>query len=238
MSSLPPNGPHDNGAPQGQQPHGQQSPYGQQPQYGQQAAYGQHPGQPPYGAAPQPPKKKMGAGKVVMLVLVGLVVLIVGVSALSGGGDGDQAGGPGSNAAKGDTDPEAPALPALGDPVVVDDLEFTLTKFKCGVTVKDITDSKLKPQGQFCKVSVAVKNVGKSEEHLFDEAVKLLGDDENEFSPSSDTFFVKNALSWETINPGNTVKGVVYFDIPKDVEPKVAAVGGGLFSEPAEVALS
>ena len=182
-------------------------------------------GPPPAGAPAA--KKKPGCFLIGCLGLVALVVIVgivVGVVVATSDG--------GSSAAE---EPET-QVAALGSPVTSGDLEFTLTGFKCGVTVKDPTGT-VKPQGQFCEMKVAVKNIGKSEALLSSDSVKLKDADDVEYSSSTETMFVEGTLLFEEINPGNTVKGKVYFDIPKDVEPTVAAVGGGLFDEPVAVNL-
>jgi len=201
---------------------------------------------------PPPKKKKLGPLKIILIAVVALIVIVGIANAVSGGGkEQPKADSTNSTTEKSDgkdkgSDPkkeepekkEEPDQPKLGQPVVAGDLEFTLASYKCGVTVKDLTGETLKPQGQFCKLEVAIKNVGKSEALLTDDAVKLLGAEGVEYSSSSDTWFVKDALKFETVNPGNTVKGVVYFDVPKDAAPSVAAVGGGFLTSAVEVSLT
>lgn len=241
--------PHVPGAPEGPQgqpspyaPHGQQSPYpphGQGPQ-----GYAPPPGY--YGAPPPPPKKK-GKGKFIALGVVALIVIAIIASSIGGGGDetaGDSApsstsaaddAGAGENPDEAEAD-EAATVPKLGDVVVADDLEFTLTDFECGVTVEDYS-GEVEPQGKFCTVHVSVKNVGKSATYLSSEHVKLLTEDGIEYSASDDTWLVDGVLLLEEINPGNTAKGDLYFDLPEDVELTKAMVGGGFLSAGKEIAL-
>lgn len=130
-----------------------------------------------------------------------------------------------------------PAGAALGTPVTSGDLEFTLSTFKCGVSVSSL-GSKVEPQGQFCVLEVTVKNVGKKEAFLSDGDITLVGANELEFSASSDTFFVEGVLMFETINPGNKVAGKVYYDVPQDVVPTTAQIKSGWFTKTQTVTLS
>ncbi len=244
--SVPPNVP---GAPEG--PQGQQPPYapqGQAPQGYSPQGYAPQPG---HGVPPQPPKKK-GKGKFIALGVVALVLIAIIGGALGGGGD-EKAGDPApsstskvddsdSDEKSDDTSDEAksadkaPGLPALGEAVVAGDLEFTLTDYECGVTVKDVT-GEVKPQGKFCKIHVSVKNIGKSEKFLSNADVKLFTEDDIEYSASSDVWLVDDVINLDRINPGITISGDVYFDIPEDAEPSFAGVGGGIFSKPTLIDL-
>lgn len=179
---------------------------------------------PPGMVPPQQPKKKKPVfligclGAIAFFVVIGIIIAVVAASTVGGGASS-----------------EPKELPKIGTPVKSDDLEFTLSDYACGVKVSDPT-GELTPQGQFCKISVSVKNVGTKEAVLLDTAVKLKNG-EAEYSASSDTLFVNDSLKFETVNPGNTVKGVIYFDVPKDVVPKVAKVSGNIFSSGKDIAL-
>lgn len=184
-------------------------------------------GPPPAGAPAA--KKKPGCfliGCLSLVVVTVVVGIIVGVVVATSGGDGAPTAGE-----------KKEQVATLGTPVTSGDLEFTLTGFKCGVTVKDAT-GEVKPQGQFCEMTVSVKNVGKKEAMLSSDDIKLKDADDVEYSSTTETMFTDEAFVFEAINPGNTVKGKVYFDIPKDVEPIVATVSSGLFGEPVDVTLS
>ena len=135
------------------------------------------------------------------------------------------------------TAPQPPAGAKLGTPVTSGDLEFTLSKFTCGVSVTSL-GSKLEPQGQFCLVEVSVKNVGKKEALLSDGDISLVDANGLEYSASSETLFVEGVLMFETINPGNKVAGLVYYDVPQDVKPTTATIKSGWFTKTQTVTLS
>lgn len=197
----------------------------------------QQPGQNPQFAAyppqmQQPPKKKSIFKKWWFWLIA--VIVVIGIASQSGGGstgsatDGGSASG-GSAAKKDDA-------VGLNTAVKDDDIEFTVTGFKCGVTVK--TYQQLTPQGQFCQLDLSAKNVGSKQVMLSSTGIKLLDDKGAEYQPSSETIGVEESLFIKAINPGNTMTGKVYVDVPTDVQPTRAVLQGGLFSKGAKVNLS
>ncbi|MGD7708067.1 DUF4352 domain-containing protein [Microlunatus sp. Y2014] len=207
-------------------PHPPNGPTNGGPQYG-----------PSYGQPPQPAKKKPGCFLIGCLGLVA-VVLVVGIVmavALSTGGgtvaeEGRQGVGNGS---------AEESLPKLGTAVVSGSLEFTLGSLECGVTVKDVTGSEVEPQGQFCKVDVTIKNVGKQEATVDQSAIKLIDADEIEYAASDDTLvMVEDTIFYEQVNPGNSIAGIAYFDIPEGVTPVLALCQGGFLETAAKVDLT
>jgi hypothetical protein len=103
----------------------------------------------------------------------------------------------------------------LNDPARDGKFEFTVTNIECGRT----TIGPREAQGQFCLVSVTVKNVG-------DEARMFTSGSQYAFNAAgqkydADTtaalYLEGNSRSFlEDINPGNTVNGTLVFDIPAD----------------------
>jgi hypothetical protein len=103
--------------------------------------------------------------------------------------------------------------------------QFTVTRMQCGLGSVGPDDFGQKAQGQFCLVSVQVKNVGKSAEVFNDFTQRAYDADGTEFSPDSGAGVLVNKESstfLESINPGNTVKGKLVFDVPKGA--KLASV--------------
>src|SRR2546430_4989580 len=108
------------------------------------------PGYPPVGSpAPVPVKKKGGAGKVLLIIAAVLVVLCGGailVVALALGG-----------AKSGTT--TSPAHASLNQAARDGKFEFVVTKVSCGKATEG-TDPLIKTaQGQYCEVTVTVKNI-------------------------------------------------------------------------------
>ena len=96
--------------------------------------------------------------------------------------------------------------------------EFTVAKIKCGVGQVGSQYLNQKAQGQFCLVSMSVKNIGK-------DSVDLLTSQQTAFNAANAkykvddtaTFYIAESSSFVvTINPGNTVATILVYDIPKD----------------------
>jgi hypothetical protein len=221
---------------------GQQNGYAQQYGPGQQYAQGQQ-----YGQNFQPPKKpKKSVWKRWWMICI---YVIVGISVIAnlGGGGSDAATSDVSAAT--DSNDKAAAKPAkketkaaakkagIGTPVKSDDLTLTVTGFKCGVSVSDPVEE-LTPQGQFCKMSVTIKNDGSDQATVDDSQMKVKDAKGNEYSTSSDTWMVDGSIFLKDINPGNKISGVAYFDVPTGTKPVTAEFRGSILSSPAEVSLS
>jgi hypothetical protein len=227
----------------GQQPYGQ--PYGQQHEqpYGQ--AYGQQPpGQQPYGApatgypapTPLPPgrKKRRWPWIVGGIVLVGILGC-VGVFALFLRGTGEVLDELDQNS-KG----ENAAVGQMNQPAKDGNFEFTVTGVKCGVASVGPADFGQKAQGEFCLVSVNVKNVGTTAELFSDISQKAYDASGAEFAVDSGAGVYANRESstfLEQINPGNTVKGKLVFDVPKGTKLTSVLLHESLFSSGVKVPL-
>jgi hypothetical protein len=208
--------------PQGWQPPPQQFP--QQPQYGQpQQPYPNQP--PPQYAPPPPPKKKSKAGKVLGIIVAVIVVLCGGgilIAALSSGGGG-KSGSSGSPAVHA----------ALNQPARDGKFEFTVSSVKCGVAKVGDEFLNKTAQGQFCEATMTVKNIG-TEPQTFDGSnQKAKAADGTEYANDSEAELYANTATktfLDQINPGNAVKGVVIFDIPKGAKIATLELHDSIFS--------
>jgi hypothetical protein len=167
-----------------------------------------------YGAPPAPPPAKksklpliLGLAGVVVLLMCGGVVACFAL--VSNSVDSDGTGGGGAGAA---------GTVGLNKPARDGDLEFTVSKVECGKSEVGEEPIVAKAQGQFCLVSMSVKNIGT-------ESVDLLTSQQLAYNPSNAkytvddtaTFYIAEDTSFiTTINPGNTTDVVLVYDIPKD----------------------
>lgn len=170
--------------------------------------------------------------------LLGIILLIVIISVSQCGKGGDPGA---STAVPASTAPEATKAPAtkapapaaakIGDRVTAGDWDFTVTKIKCGV--KSVGDQYVgkKAQGQFCILNLNVKNNGNEAGTLVASNQKLLDKEGRTFSSDDEASIYADTGQnlFEEINPGNTLKGQIVFDIPKDAKPSQATLAGGLF---------
>ncbi|MGV9326771.1 DUF4352 domain-containing protein [Streptosporangium sandarakinum] len=208
-------------------------PYGPPPQ-GQQPQYGPPPVHPQFVAAP---KKKGGclrAFVVGVVVLAGLVLVGVGVLLSSGGDDS-----PGS-----DTGASAPAgkraAAGIGDTVKDGRFSFKVTKVEKGV--ERVGDQYIgsDAQGQYILVHVTVKNIGDEAQMFLDSAQKLIDSADREYDADSGAAVLglKNSNAFlNNINPGNSVSGILLFDVPDDFRIKAIELHDSPFSGGIQVAL-
>ncbi|MEV4274916.1 DUF4352 domain-containing protein [Actinoplanes xinjiangensis] len=158
--------------------------------------------------------------------LVGLM-LIGCVGAVTSGGadtaepaDGSQAAmtaeGPAAVAPK-KTEKAKDDTPGLNQPAADGDFQFTVTGVKCGVSRVGTSLLGQAAQGQFCLISVQVKNIGKEAQTFLDSAQKAYDAKKVEYSVDSSAAIYANGdqqILFAEINPGNTVKGKLVFDVP------------------------
>ena len=123
---------------------------------------------------------------------------------------------------------------------------FTVTAFQCGVTQIIQSDNQYEvasPQGQYCEMSLTVKNISTvsqtfddSSQYIYDSSNKQYSDDSNgtiAANPSSSQF-----MDLPTVNPGVSISGVLAFDIPKGVTPTYAMLHDSSASDGVKVSLA
>lgn len=171
---------------------------------------------------------------IVGFVVAGLVMLGCGAGATdNSAGAGDDNGG-------GSGDEKAAAVAKVGDPARDGKFEFTVKKTKCGVNKVGNDLLGATAQGQFCLVTINVKNIGKEAQMFDGSSQKAYAADGTEYSAdgSAALYANKNAETFlNEINPGNQVTGVVVFDIPKKAEITKLELHDSPFSGGVTVAL-
>jgi hypothetical protein len=140
-------------------------------------------------------------------------------------------------------EPEAsqPLTVKIGQNVRDDGYQFTVTKVTCGV--KRVGDEYLgdKAQGQFCLVKLQVKNVSDDPIYFSDENQALVDTKGKTYSPDDEAWIYVDdgELPFGEINPGNTLKTTVPFDVAKQAKPDYLLLKAGVwgFSEGVRVKL-
>ena len=200
-----------------------------------------------YGHHAPPPKKKR-TGLKIFLGLVALLVLMGGCMALVVGNapDGTTTAQSTDKPSKGEAktasdkkkDDAEPAVPGIGEVVKDGKFAFKVTKLTKATRVGGQFLHK-DAQGVFWLVSVTVKNIGDEPQTFIGDTQKLFDAKDREYSASSEAaIYMENSKSlYEEINPGNTVKGVVLFDLPKSVTPDKIELHDSMFSGGVTVAL-
>lgn len=208
----------------------------------QQAATGQQP--PVLQPQPAPKKNFFARHKIITALLV--VVAVVVVSQAVSGGTEPTAPAPGASDAAQASAPdapevsEAPAAPGVGSPVADGKFQFTVTSIEAGVPhIGDATFG-VDAQGQFLLLHVTVMNVGDAAQYFDSGSQKLLdGQGRTHSADSSAAIYLPDSNSFLTsINPGNTVEGIVVFDIPADATPASVELHDSPFSGGVSVTLT
>lgn len=127
----------------------------------------------------------------------------------------------------------------LNDAVRDGKFEFTVKKVDCGKTRIGPAGFGAKAQGQFCMVNVKVENIGDEAQSMFGDNQLLFDEDGREFSADTEAaMYMDDAQTlWEEINPGNSINGVVVFDVPKNAVPESIELHDSMFSDGVTVSL-
>jgi hypothetical protein len=111
--------------------------------------------------------------------------------------------------------PAEAAAPGLKQPVRDGKFEFVVSKVECGAKTLGEAPFASEAQGEYCVVSLTVKNIG-NEAQMFSGSNQIAynAQDQKFTSDGGATLFLADTNSFlEDINPGNAVDGVVVFDV-------------------------
>lgn len=167
---------------------------------------------PPYVEKSKPKHRLLKWGAVI--VVIGIVIAIA--SSMSGSSSTTPNGG--TSAGNGTTAVQA----GIGTAVRDGNFEFVVKSLKCGVPSVGDASLGAVAQGQFCLVTLSVKNIGSDPQTMIDSNQTVLSASGATFEPSttaelyanpSSSFFVTD------INPGNSMSGVLIYDMPKTAVP-------------------
>ncbi|MEO3809562.1 DUF4352 domain-containing protein [Sphaerisporangium sp. B11E5] len=129
--------------------------------------------------------------------------------------------------------------PAIGASVRDGEFTFRIDKVRTATTVgSELLNTKA--QGKFILVHFTVKNTGNKAQSFVGYSQKLMDTRGREFAADSTAAaYLQNSNSlFEQINPGNSVKGVLIYDVPKDTKAAEVELHASPFSEGVTVALT
>ncbi len=134
------------------------------------------------------------------------------------------------------------AAPASGLNQAVRDgkFEFTVKKVKCGVKSVGGDFLETKAQGQFCLVTMKIKNIG-TEAQTFDASSQEAKNGEVTYKADGTASLYANEdpnTFLNEINPGNSVTAIVVFDIPKNGKLQTLVLHDSPFSGGVEIKAS
>ncbi|MFG2243741.1 DUF4352 domain-containing protein [Spirillospora sp. NPDC048823] len=219
-------------------------------QYG---PYGRRPGPPPPMPVPAfavPPQRQRGKGCLYALIGgVATLFLMVSCAAIvaTGGSTSDPAatsgdvpaaagGSPAASApAKGTAEKKSkkPVTNGIGREYRDGKFAFTVTKVKKGVKKVGNEYFGDKAQGQFVIISVTVKNIGDNARTFTHHNQTLLDTKDRKFEadPEASLWTNQDGKSFlQQINPGNSVKGQLIYDVPRGVKLKAIELHDSMFS--------
>ncbi len=209
-------------------------------------------------------KKGMGKGAKITIGVVGALVLMGACNAITsaaGGGStpttttvtvteeavppaaakaaAPKPAAPKPAAAKPAANPKPAAASQIGTPVRDGKFEFTVKSVKCGISTVGNQYLNTKAQGQFCAVQLNIENIGDEPQSMFADNQLAFDAKERKFSADSKASIYDDSsqVLWEEINPGNSVKGKVYFDVPKGAKLTQLELHDSMFSDGVKVAL-
>lgn len=173
--------------------------------------------------------------KILTGILV-LVVLGVVVSAAGGGTDTSTNQANNSGSAETNSNDNGAKTAKVGEAVRDGKFEFVVQGVECGKkeVVSPETDALRKTaQGEYCLMSLSVKNIGNEQQYFSESDQKLLNAEGQQFSPDS-TATLYNSNNSDVflaqINPGNSVQGVLVFDVPAGAKITAAQMHDSAFS--------
>ncbi len=125
----------------------------------------------------------------------------------------------------------------IGDPARDGKFEFTVTEVETGVSSVGGQFGET-ADGQFVLVHISVENIGDKPQTFFDSEQIVRDAKGREFSSDSAGVYIDGNDIWLTeVNPGNTAKGVLVYDMPTDAQPSEIELHDSLFSGGVTVSL-
>jgi Domain of unknown function (DUF4352) len=130
---------------------------------------------------------------------------------------------------------QAASVVRLGEPVRAGDFTWTFTSVDRREVVGEYVGGTLlgkEASGVFLVVGVTVENTGDRASYLTASMVTLVDDRGREFVPDvgAGVYLKGQGLAFDQLNPGLVKKGVLVFDVPKDIRVARVRINSGLLS--------
>lgn len=167
-----------------------------------------------------------------------IVAIAIISSASNAGNSGSNTAGSGSST-EATTETETAPMAAIGDTATDGEFSFVVSKMKCGISKLGGDYVNTKAQGQFCTFNVSVTNNGDEANYFFGSNTKLFSADGKEYSnDDAAAIYADSANTWmDEINPGNTLEGVLVFDVPEGIALDHLELHENTFSSGVEVSV-
>jgi hypothetical protein len=169
------------------------------------------------------------------IIPIGFFLLIAGATS-TGGGSSDDTVSPNEQstpAATEDSQENQEFDGAIGSKVADGKFTFVVEGYECGI--KEVGNEFLsqKAQGEYCVIQVKVTNTGDEAQYMFADNQYLYDQKGRQFSAdtTANIYSGDSGDVWMTeINPGNSVKGYIFFDVPKGTKLSYLELHDSAFS--------
>ena len=146
-----------------------------------------------------------------------IIVIFAIANSMSGGSSSNEAG---SSAGGATTSANGKTAAAIGTPVRHGKFEFTVTALDPAKSTIGTGSISKTAQGQFVLVHVTVRNIGNQQQSFDQSSQKMIDQQGRQLSPDTTAgVYVDPNNFLAQINPGNSVEGLLVYDIPKDAVP-------------------
>jgi hypothetical protein len=217
-----------------------------------------HPTNPPAPPAPAVAKPNWFMRHKILTGLAGLLLFGAVSSALGGGGDAPSDAssepttttaspaaaptqtGAAKPVAKPTAKPAAKKAPAIGTKVRDGKFEFVVTAVEDGGAEVGSDGFGEKAQGRFTFVRLTITNIGDKPQTMFTDNQTVVDAQGRTFTPNSmaGIHLEDNDVWISEINPGNSVKGTLVYDMPKGSKPTSIELHDSMFSGGVNVSLT
>jgi hypothetical protein len=176
-----------------------------------------------------------------ILTIVGVIILLLVIVAIAGGGEQSSSKNKSASNSQPAQEQKKEVTAKLNESARDGKFEFIVSGVECGKPTVGTNEYMTKQaQGQFCLVNVTVKNIG-NEAQTFDSSSQYLFDASGaKFSADGVASMYANpqgSTFLNQINPGNSVNGILVFDMPKDKTPITAQLHDNSLSNGVRVSL-
>ena len=122
--------------------------------------------------------------------------------------------------------------PGIGEPAADGKFTFVTDGVDCSTTEIGSEYFNKTAQGTFCIVNLTITNTGDKPQSFFGDNAKLFNAEGQEFSADTEAaIYLEDSSSlYEEINPGNTLKSKVVFDVPAGTTPTAIELHDSVFS--------
>jgi hypothetical protein len=175
----------------------------------------------------------------ILTVVLALVTLVI-IGAAAGGSSTKKSSSSDTSGQTSQQSNNKPQTAKIGEAARDGKFEFVVKSITCGRPNVGSDYTTKTAQGQYCLLDVSVKNIGNEAQSLYSGNQYLYNTSGQKYS-ADDTatlYAAPSSNSWyNDINPGNSVEGVIVFDIPKDQTPTSAELHDSTLSNGVKVNL-